>query len=107
MRLILRRAKRVAIEGVLVTLEMAKSLAAAPLHMEVSSMYVNIQYTRLFSSSLRSPIVPRYRFTDVGSSATPRVDNRNKEVMPTKRKSIPCRSSLLSTSADERSEERG
>ena len=51
---LLRRAKRVAMEGASVTLEMAKNLAAAPLHMEVSSMYVNIHYTRLFSSSLCS-----------------------------------------------------
>ena len=32
-------------------LEMAKNLAAATLHMEVSGMYVEIKYTRLFKLS--------------------------------------------------------
>ena len=36
----LRRAKRVAMVGALVTLEMAKNLVAATLHLEVSGIYV-------------------------------------------------------------------
>ena len=41
-------------EGALVTLEMAKNLEAPTLHMEVSGVYVDIQYTRLFASIERA-----------------------------------------------------
>ena len=34
-------------EGALATLEMAKNVAAATLHLEVSGLDVDIQYTRL------------------------------------------------------------
>ena len=37
----LRRAKRVAMVGALVALEMAKNLVAATLHLEVSGMYID------------------------------------------------------------------
>jgi len=43
-----------AMVGALVALEMAKNLVAATLHLEVSGMYIDIQYSRLFGSSLRS-----------------------------------------------------
>ena len=50
--LALRRAKRVAIEGSFVLLITAYNLAAATLRTEVSTMYVDIQYTRLLSHLL-------------------------------------------------------
>ena len=40
-------------EEALVTLEMAKNLAAATLHLEVSGMHVDIKYTRLAVVELR------------------------------------------------------
>ena len=49
----LRQAKRVAKEGASMTLETAKKLEAEMLRTEVSAIYVDDQYTRLFSALLK------------------------------------------------------
>ena len=63
---LLRRAKRVAKEGVIMMLEMAKKWAAATLYLEVSALYVNFQHTcpfKIVASTLAASHL--YRFDTV------------------------------------------